>query len=194
MIGRKRYIILLIMVVLMMVGVSHAMAAPNSQDEDGDEGENHFCTSADVQHPLAAKLAETYEVSYDQVMTWFCEENYGFGQISMALQTSKLTGDSPEALLAQRTEGQGWGQIWKAKGLISRSEDGGPPPWAGHGRPPWAGPKSERSGEHPGKSGENNGNNGNNGQGSNKDNGNKPCWAGPGPLPEGCEKPVDQDD
>ena len=176
------------------VGSSPALAAPSNQDDGGDTGEeaNHFCTTPDIQHPMAAKLAETYEVSYDQVKKWFCDDGYGFGQIAMALQTSKLTDDSVEALLAQRAEGKGWGNIWKDKGLIRNSEDAGPPPWAGHGRPAWAGPKQERTGDHPGNG---NGSNKDKGKDKDKENGGKPCWAGnPASLPEGCVKPTDEPD
>lgn len=152
---------------LLLPGSGQALAAPVAQDGDGD-GQNRFCGDAEVQHPLAAGLIETYGVTNDQLMAWFCEGHFGFGQIALALQTSQLTGDTPDALLSQRSEGRGWGQIWHDAGIINRSEDAGPPPWAGHGRPPWAGSKHEGGG--------------------------KPCWAGPDPLPEGCVKPGGTDD
>lgn len=186
---RKQRLILvalLMVIVLVGLGISPALAAPSNQDGDGDTdaGANHFCTTPDIQHPMAAKLAETYKVDYDQVKKWFCEDGHGFGQIAMALQTSQLTGDSVEALLAQRAEGKGWGNIWREKGLLRSAKDGGPPPWAGHGRPAWAGPKQERTADHPGNG---------NGKNKDKDKGGRPCWAGnPDPLPEGCVKPTDE--
>ncbi len=180
-------IALMAVISLLVVGASsgRALAAANHQDDggEGESGTNPHCTSGGAQHPMAVRLAETYGTSYEQVMQWFCEGQYGLGQIAMALQTSQLTGQPPESLLAARGEGRGWGQIWKEQGLIGRSEDGGPPPWAGQGRPPWAGPKSERSGENPGQG---------NGNSQGGGNGNRPCWAGPDPLPEGCVKPTDE--
>jgi hypothetical protein len=189
---RFTFIAFLMVIGLLLAGVGSnpALAAPDNQDDDGDTGEevNPFCTAADVQHKMAARLAETYEVSYDQVKQWFCEDGYGFGQIAMALQTSKLTGDPVETLLAARAEGKGWGNIWKDKGLIRSKEDAGPPPWAGHGRPAWAGPKQERTADHPG-----NGNANGKGKDKDKEKGGRPCWAGnPDPLPEGCIKPTDE--
>lgn len=184
------FIVFLMAMGLLLVGIGPALAAPSNQDDGGDTGSstNHFCITPDAQHPVAARLAKTYGVTYDQVMKWFCEDGYGFGQIAMALQTSKLTGDTVDALLAQRAEGKGWGNIWKEKGLVRSDKDGGPPPWAGHGRPAWAGPKQERTADHPG--------NGNKDKNKDKDkgkgNGGKPCWAGnPNTLPEGCVKPTE---
>lgn len=197
---RLTFSMLLMVIFLVGAGISPALAASSNQDDTGDTADeaNPFCTTADVQHPMAAKLAATYEVSYDQVRKWFCDDGHGFGQIAMALQTSKVTGDSVEELLAQRAEGKGWGNIWKEKGLIRNQEDGGPPPQAGHGRPAWAGPKQERTADHPGNGfGNDKDKDNGNGKDKDKDTGNsqRPCWAGnPDPLPEGCVKPADEPD
>jgi hypothetical protein len=112
------------------------------EDEDDEESEdnsdNYFCQNPDATHPVGEKLADTYDVDYATVMGWFCE-GYGFGQIMLALETSQITGQSPDELLAARAGGAGWGQIWQEAGLIGKPEDAGPPPWAGQGKPDWAG-------------------------------------------------------
>jgi hypothetical protein len=128
--------------------------------DDGNEGEiSAFCTDPDRQHPVGSRIAAGYGVDYGIVMGWFCEGQYGFGQILLALQTSKLApnGESAELLLQKKSDLGGWGEVWQSLGFIGRPKAdnpaGGPPAWAGPGRdedddedldggpPPWAGPK-----------------------------------------------------
>ena len=179
---------------LLTLGTSAVLASPAAQDEEGG-GQSSYCANAEPQHPVAAKIAEKYGVAYEQVMAWRCEAHFGFGEIVLALQTSALTGKTPEELLGQHGEGHAWGQIWKENGLTKNDKDGGPPEWAGQGRPPWAGSEHGKpcwagvgNGTLPEgcvKPGNKHGNGNGNG------NGGKPCWAGVGngPLPEGCAKP-----
>jgi hypothetical protein len=78
-----------------------------------------------LQHPVAAGIVATYEestgVDYDQVMTWFCMDGYGFGEIMLALETSKFLSGSedwegefldPADLLLLKTESGSWGAVW----------------------------------------------------------------------------------
>jgi hypothetical protein len=140
-----------------------------------DDGEtNAFCADLNGrQHPVGGRIASVYEVNYQGLMSWFCDGNYGFGEILLALQTSKITGADPGALLVRKTEVGGWGEVWKELGFTGRPKEGrpawagpkvsdgegrlvGPPPWAGPkgmgdvegeegdgGPPPWAGPKNK---------------------------------------------------
>jgi hypothetical protein len=77
------------------------------------------------QHPVAAGIVATYEettgVDYDQVMTWFCMDGYGFGEIMLALETSKFLSGSedwegefldPADLLLRKAESGSWGAVW----------------------------------------------------------------------------------
>jgi len=131
--------------------------------EEGDEVENYFCLEGtEDQHPVAAGIAELYEVEYEDVMAMFCEvreveegeeddAGFGFGQIMLAYSTVEkgadledLEGDfSLEGLLGMRSEGMGWGQIWQEMGLIGKPDDAGKPDGVGKpdhaGPPPWAG-------------------------------------------------------
>lgn len=136
-------------------------------DDDGDaDGENFFCANPDESHPVGQSIADSHDLSYEEVMAWFCEGNFGFGQIMLALHTAEITGDSADDLLGRRAGGEGWGQIWQDLDLIGRPEDAGPPEGKGrpedagppedhgrpedagppedHGRPEWAGPPEDR--------------------------------------------------
>jgi len=128
-----------------------------------DEDEiNYFCRpETKEQHPVAVSIAETYGIETEQVMAWFCEDGFGFGQIMLALQTPD---SDPGELLARRSAGEGWGKIWISMELIGREsdahppgrpEDAGPPDWAGPpededagppediGPPEWIGPPED---------------------------------------------------
>ncbi len=100
-------------------------AADDDDAEEPAEEDLAYCVGADP-HPTAQRLAETYDVSYEQIMTWFCEERYGLGEIMHALQTSDAedgeNGDAAEQILHLKTELGGWGQVWQELGLIGRPE------------------------------------------------------------------------
>jgi hypothetical protein len=125
------------------------------EDDDDDEGEdgdgvNFFCTSEDAQHPVGKALSNLYDVTYDDVMMWFCDEGMGFGQIMLALQTAKLTGEEASDYLGRRSAGEGWGRIWQSLDLIGRNKEPGRPEHAGppedlgeNGRPEHAGPPED---------------------------------------------------
>jgi hypothetical protein len=113
-------------------------------DETDDPSTGYYCTQSEDQHPFGARLAESYETDYATLQAWFCE-GLGWGQIMLALQTGKLTGDDPAALLEARKGGAGWGEIWKELKLIGRPEQAGPPnDEDGDGRPDIAGPHKEK--------------------------------------------------
>ena len=153
-----------------LVGAAPAEATfwTREQGQEYGEEQNAFCVDPELIHPVAAKLVARYEgiydVTYDQVMVWFCDDGMGFGQIMLALRTAALTDDDPGTLLERRAAGEGWGEIWQDLGLIGRARTArnwapgnGPPPWAGppeerdpdaekpgNGPPAWAGPPEER--------------------------------------------------
>ena len=79
-------------------------------------------------HPVAQKIADKYEVDPEWVMEQACN-GFGFGGVMLALQTAKANqGGDPDAYLAQRKEGKGWGQIWKENGLVKNDKADNPPP------------------------------------------------------------------
>jgi hypothetical protein len=67
------------------------------------------CVGADPL-PKGMELAETYGVSYDEIMGWFCS-GYGFGEIDQAYALSQETGIPVEDIFAMREAGLGWGEI-----------------------------------------------------------------------------------
>jgi hypothetical protein len=124
-------------------------------DEDGevegeledDPSEGYYCRQSEDPHPFGARLGFGYGVEYEELQAWFCD-GYGWGQIMLALQTARITGEDFEDLLSWRTEGEGWGQIWQDLGLIGRPEDAGPPnDEDGDGRPDFAGPPNDEDGD-----------------------------------------------
>ncbi len=66
-------------------------------------------------HPLAESMAETFEITYDEVMTLYCD-GYAFSDILLALETSELVDQSPAALLA-RLRTRSWQEIWDEFGV-----------------------------------------------------------------------------
>jgi len=79
---------------------------------------NIHCTETDP-HPLGQSIAETYEVSYDQVMTWFCS-GYSFENILIALETSQAMDIPPETLLQMLLE-KDWEEIWVEIGFTGET-------------------------------------------------------------------------
>ena len=106
----------------------------DEDDEEKAEGKKNnsaFCAEdkQDKNHPLAAKLSERYGVEEEWVMEKICD-GYSVGAIMLALRTSQLEGvdTSPDELLTNRAEGEGWGQIWKKMKLIGKEKNGHSPP------------------------------------------------------------------
>jgi hypothetical protein len=108
-----------------------AIVDDTGEDVGDDTGDDTGDTTTVVTtHPAAQKIADTYDVSYEQVMSWFCDGGYGFGEIMLALSASEEMGMSVDELLAMKAEGTGWGSIWKEIGLFrghGQDEDFVPP-------------------------------------------------------------------
>jgi hypothetical protein len=63
--------------------------------------------------PIGQSIAEEYEsVSYDQVLTWFCN-GAEFEDILVALETEAQTGTPAEEMLQMLTDGFSWDEIWQ---------------------------------------------------------------------------------
>lgn len=144
--------------------------------DDEDSSLNFFCVTSGVEHPFASGLAETYDVEYEQIMTWFCDDGFGFGQIMLALQTGKAVEGDAETYLEERSKGFGWGQIWKELELTGRPEHAGPPERIdadGDGKPDHANPNDQDGDGRPDQAGQpGNGNSHNNGNGNGNGNAN----------------------
>jgi hypothetical protein len=75
------------------------------------------CTEVDP-HPVAQGIARKFDVTYEEVMTWFCG-GHSFDDILLALQTAELV-DRPAGELLQMKEGSSWDQLWDELGLVSQ--------------------------------------------------------------------------
>jgi len=81
-----------------------------------------YCRTLDVPHPVGSRIAARYGVPYEQVMIWFCQDRMGFGEIMLALQTAKVTEETPDEVVSERITGKGWGDIWFDRGLIGKNK------------------------------------------------------------------------
>jgi hypothetical protein len=118
-------------------GSSTELTAETDQDEP-ELDDADYCTGTET-HPVAAALAETYDVEYDQIMGWFCDDNFGLGEIMLALETSQQLEDSANALTVDELlsirgdkpeTAMGWGQVWQDVGLIGKGKASVGPPSA----------------------------------------------------------------
>jgi len=75
------------------------------------------CTGANP-HPKGEALAQEYDVPYEEIMGWFCQ-NYGFGEIDQAYGLSLQYSVPVADIFALRASGLGWGKI--KKGLANGS-------------------------------------------------------------------------
>jgi hypothetical protein len=106
-------------------------------DEDGDDmdkSDSFYCRAdTEKQHPTALRYAVHYaemvgeediSAAYDTIMIWFCEDNFGFGEIKHALKTAEKVGGEadPQTYLDRRTGGEGWGDIWQGLQLIGQGK------------------------------------------------------------------------
>jgi hypothetical protein len=72
------------------------------------------CTETNP-HPIGLSTSQTYQITYERVMTWFCD-GYSFDNILVALETSAATGIAPDVLLEMLLE-KDWDEIWLEIGL-----------------------------------------------------------------------------
>lgn len=119
--------------------------------------------------PHAVTLAEHYDISYDEIMGWFCD-GFGFGEIELAYDLSQANNQPVDEIFAQKQSGQGWG-------LIKQGAEGSPSSNAPgqNNTTPGQNNGNGQSGNNNGNNGTNNngnGNNGNNGHGNSGNNGN----------------------
>ena len=82
--------------------------------------QGNYCTDLTKQHPVGAKLAMEYGVTYEQVMGWFCR-GHGMGEIMLALQASQKSGLPADQFFAMKQEQGGWGKVWQEMGWIGKS-------------------------------------------------------------------------
>ena len=93
----------------------------STEGDNGSEPAGEVQTPVDTSctetnpHPIGQSIAQTFDVDYEEVMTWFCS-GYTFDDILIALETSEATGVSVGILL-EMTEEQSWEDIWDEVGF-----------------------------------------------------------------------------
>jgi hypothetical protein len=97
------------------VNVQPVLPTPAIQTTDR-EPVDFDCANSDSQHTVGTSIAETYEVSYEQVMEWFCD-GYSFDNILIALETSEAVNVPADTLLEMLLEKE-WEQIWSEMGFL----------------------------------------------------------------------------
>lgn len=131
--NRKRFLCMMrsVWVVLLLAAFSFtpgfAATLPDDADPPGEEVDdelqepvNTYCETPDAYHPVGNRIAELFDVAYEDVMAWFCVDEMGFGQIMLALKTAQVADEDAGDLLARRADGEGWGVIWQDLGFIGR--------------------------------------------------------------------------
>ena len=98
------------------------------QECEGEECDPYFCAvDTEKVHPVAEKIALTYDVPYETILGLLCEENpVSLGQIMLALQTAALTGEDFTTYLTGVDEFH-WGQIWQEFDIKGKPDKGIPP-------------------------------------------------------------------
>lgn len=169
---KKKTVVLIIGVLLMtliFIGVAFGQEIPvfardintiSGIDHVDEENEFSLICSGEMTHPVLTRLAEVYEVDYADLLVYFCEYEFGIGEIRHALFTAQyidLDSTYQDILDWRYAEGMkdvGWGEIWQELGLIGRNRQnrehdegyeamhnkpvlppgmGGPHPGKGHG-------------------------------------------------------------
>jgi hypothetical protein len=136
---KKRMLIILIGMLIIgsaFTGIVYAQDKPMKAREMhmireecnlSDDHEFALVCSGEITHPVLMDLAETYAVDYEDLLAYFCEDEFGVGEIRLALITAEREGVdlTYEEILAMRLEDGikevGWGLIWQELGLIGRA-------------------------------------------------------------------------
>lgn len=96
------------------VGAEADTDAGAENDPDAGVNPETDCSTLNP-HPVAQSMVETFNVSYDEVMTWYCD-GYAFSDILLALETSDLA-DVPVPDLLPLVRNQSWEEIWDDLGV-----------------------------------------------------------------------------
>ena len=97
-------------------GLAPVETATPVETESDQPAKAENCTGTVLQ-PHAQQLAEALGVSYKKIMKWYCQ-GYGFGEIQLAYRISQQKDIPVKEVFEKRAEGEGWGKIMQAYGLI----------------------------------------------------------------------------
>lgn len=120
----KQHLLTALLALMLMGLTACAMLQPDSQVQEvssqpvtpvTDESKEVFNCTGNDPHPIGQNIATTYEVTYQQVMTWFCS-GYSFENILVALETSQAVDIPADTLLEMLLEKE-WEEIWVEVGF-----------------------------------------------------------------------------
>ena len=89
-------------------------AAEDETSIDANENSETNCSATDP-HPMAESIAEKFEITYDEVMTLYCD-GFAFSDILLALETTQLVDQNTEELL-NMLDTKSWEEIWSELGV-----------------------------------------------------------------------------
>ncbi len=95
------------------------------EPEGGLEESNPVCEGL-VEHPVLAWIESQYDVEFEDLQTYFCDYDFGIGEIVMMLESHARTEEeiSLEDILAMRMDEElGWGEIKQSLGLIGKGRN-----------------------------------------------------------------------
>jgi hypothetical protein len=95
----------------------------DDDDMDDDMDDSAIC-SGEIIQPALKDLASTFGVSYEELLPYFCEQNFGIGEIKLALEIAEHEDVEMtwEELLEWR-HNAGWGEIKQELGLIGKDKN-----------------------------------------------------------------------
>lgn len=99
---------------------------PTAEPTDPPNEDSPICT-VDRDHPVLMELAIRFNVPYEELVGYFCNDNLGVGEIAKALITVEQSGGTVDlaTLFSMRfDDGMGWGEIWQALGLSGGNHGG----------------------------------------------------------------------
>jgi hypothetical protein len=109
--------------------VSGTPATPTVTATVMPKNDSNRCEARTQQHPDGVRLAFRYEVTYEEIIDWFCK-GFGFGEIDLAYSLSQATGKPAADIFAMRSSGMSWGHIkQQLSSLITptpKKNNGGP--------------------------------------------------------------------
>ena len=98
---------------------THYQSRPETAVEDQtriDAGQNSEtnCSATDP-HPMAISISEKFEITYEEIMTLYCD-GFAFSDILLALETTQLVDQNTEELLNMLAT-KSWEEIWSELGV-----------------------------------------------------------------------------
>jgi hypothetical protein len=105
------------LLIVFMVACSNEQATEPTEPPQSTVEIDINCTETNP-HPVGQSIAESFNLTYEEVMTWFCS-GYTFEEILLALQTSRQT-DLPAEELLEMSQSKSWEEIWEETDLFGQ--------------------------------------------------------------------------